>query len=80
MKFLLAMLILSSPAFAGQLTYDPDKYYIDYLTATEKDKSLIVYEVIKTGQVIKFLVPTKDLSNPEAIRAIKVKVMEEDRE
>lgn len=77
MKFLLAMLVLSSPAFAG--TYDPDKYYIDYLTATEKDKSLIVYENIQTGKVMKFLVKTTDLQDPEAIRAIKLKVVEEDK-
>lgn len=79
MKYLLLMLALSNPLAHAGAVYNPDDYYIDYLTATEKNKSLIVYENIKTGKITKFLVKTKDLADDEAIRAIKMKVAEENR-
>lgn len=77
MRYLFAMVALSIPVYAHAWSYDPDKYYIDYLTATEKDKSLIVYENIRTGKVTKILVKTEALKDPKAIDAIKQKVAEE---
>lgn len=80
MKYLLLMLALSNPlAHAGAVVYNSDDYYIDYMTSDEKDKSLIIYENIKTGKVTKFVIPTKNFNDPEAIRAIKLKVVEENR-
>ena len=57
--------------------YNPDDYYIDYLTPTERGKALIVYENIHTGHITKFLVKTEDLQDDETIRMIKIKVAEE---
>jgi len=77
MKYLMLMLAMAVPAFAQEVNYNPDDYYIDYLTPTAKDESLIVYENIHTGYVMKILVKTKTLQDPEAIRAIKIKVATE---
>jgi len=78
MKYLLTMLMLASPVVGAQtVTYNPDDYYIDYLTPTEKDKSLLVFENTNTGYTVKILVLTKTLQDPEALRAIKMKVATE---
>ena len=74
MKFFLFMM-LASFARAG---YNPENYYVDYMTASDPEKSLIVYENMKTGKIMKFLVITEELQNPKAIEAIKKKVAEQD--
>lgn len=73
MKFLLLMLALST----ASADYNPDNYLIDYLTAADPDKSLIVYANVHTGKITKFVVETKELQNPKAIEAIKVQVSKE---